>query len=286
MMWIFYAFLVALFSALKGVSGKKSLRSLDEYVVSWFAFFLSGVFILFSFLFIDFPALGENFYPVLFLDCLLSAAAAVLSTKSLLSDMSVSVPMMAFTPLFMLLTSYLMLGEIPSVSGFVGVILVVIGAYCLNIRERKNGWTKPFKALTKEEGPRAMLAAALIWSITANLDKIALQNSSPIFFAMAENILISAFIFPFAYKRIRKQKEEILKEKIHLAMVGILGTLMVVFQMLAIQETLVVYVVAIKRLGILISIILGGVIFKEKEIKQKLIGGVIMVLGVLFITIL
>ncbi|MDD3006373.1 MAG: DMT family transporter [Candidatus Pacebacteria bacterium] len=286
MTWIVYALLVALFSALRGVSSKKSLRSLDEYVVSWFAFFFSGVYILISFLFIDFPVLGENFWSVLFLDCLLSATAAVLSTKSLLSDMSVSVPMMAFTPLFMLLTSYLMLGEIPSGSGFIGVIFIVFGSYFLNIKKRKDGWTKPFKVLTKEEGPRLMLAAALIWSITANLDKIALQNSSPIFFAMAENILIATFIFPFAYTRMRKQQKEIRKEKTHLAMVGILGTLMVVFQMLAIQDTLVVYVVAIKRLGILISIILGGVIFGEKEIKQKLMGGVIMVIGVLFITIL
>lgn len=286
-MWIVYSLLTALFNSLKSVSSKKSLRSLDKYVVSWFVHFLPFVFIMPLAFAVGFPELGEDFWPVFVLDCCLSAVATVLSIKALMRcDLSVTVPMSAFTPLFLLFTSYLILGEIPSAGGFIGVIMVVVGAYFLNISERKNGWKAPFKALIKEEGPKLMLAAAFIWSITGNLDKIAVQNSSPIFFSMSENFLIALLITPFALGKIRKQKREIAKEKIHIAAIGIFSALMVIFQMIAIQEALVVYVLAIKRVSILISIILGGLIFKEKGIKQRFIGGAIMVLGVLFITLL
>jgi drug/metabolite transporter (DMT)-like permease len=201
------------------------------------------------------------------------------------SDLSVTMPMSAFTPFFMLLTSYLMLGEFPGITGCIGVVLIVVGTYFLNISQRKNGLIMPFLALAKEEGPRLMLGAAFIWSITGNLDKIATQNSSPVFFAMAENLVMAALLFPVAWKRIRRQQKEIKKEKFHLAAVAIFSALMTVFQMLAISQTLVVYVIAIKRFTILISIVLGGLIFKEKNIGERLLGGAIMILGVLLITI-
>lgn len=286
-MWILYSLLVAVFNSAKSVSSKKGLRSLDEYVVSWFIYFLPAVFILFIFLFIKFPVFGSMFFPILIVDCALSVVATVWSVKALInSDLSITMPMSAFTPLFLLGTSYFMLGEFPSRGGFIGVILIVIGTYFLNIKERKNGWKAPFLALVKDKGPRLMLGAALIWSVTGNMDKIAIQNSSAVFFAMAENLVMAIMLFPFAWKRIRKQRGRIEKEKFHLAAVGLFSALMTMFQMLAISQTLVVYVIAIKRISILISIILGGVIFKEKNIGSRLAGGAIIVLGVLFITML
>jgi drug/metabolite transporter (DMT)-like permease len=285
MMWVIYALLTAVFNSLKNVSSKKGLRSLDEYVVSWFIYFLPAVFILFYFLFVEFPHFGPDFYPVLILDCILSVIATLLSMKALLkSDLSIVMPMTAFTPLFMLGTSYVMLGEFPDSAGCAGVVLIVVGTYFLNIKERRNGWIMPFKALVREDGPKLMLGAAFIWSITGGMDKIAVRNSSPVFFAMAENLLMAAILFPFAWKRICRQRNEIRKERFHLAAVGIFSALMTVFQMLAVSQALVVYVVAIKRLAILFSIILGGLIFKEKNIGPKLAGGAIMVLGVLLIT--
>lgn len=289
MTWIIYALLTAVFNAAKSVACKKSLKDLDEYVVSWFISFLPVVLLLPVFLLgmQPVPVLGKMFWPVLISDCLLSAIATVWSTKALLkSDLSVTTPLVAFTPLFMLFTGFLMLGEIPSAAGSAGVLLVVGGAYFLNIRERRNGWRAPFVALMKDEGARLMLGAAGIWSVTAVMDKIVMQNSAPVFFVMAEDFLIALFILPFAEKRMRRQKKEIRRDRFQLALLGAFSTAALVCQMIAIERTLVVYVIAIKRLSILFSIILGGVVFKEKDIKFKLVGGAIMVAGVVFLTIL
>jgi len=287
MTWIIYALLTALFNAAKSVSSKKSLRSLDEFVVSWFLCFLPGMFILPYYLFSPIPPLGGDFWTVLIADCLLSAIATVWSTKALLkSNLSIVTPLSAFTPLFMLFTGYLMLGELPTAMGAIGVVFIVIGAYFLNIRERRNGQLAPFRALFKDEGAQLMLGAAFIWSVTGIMDKIVIRSSSPIFFAMAENFLIAAFILPFAWKKLKHSRKEICKEKLHLLGVGAFSALALVCQMIAISQTLVVYGVAIKRFSILLAIILGGVIFKEKEIGQKFVGGAIMVTGVLLLTVL
>jgi len=55
--------------------------------------------------------------------------------------------------------------------------------------------------------------------------------------------------------------------------------------MKAISLTLVAYVIAIKRTSVIISVIFGHSIFKEKGIKERLLGAIIMVIGVLFITL-
>lgn len=286
MMWILFSLLVALFNAARGVATKQSLKDFDKYVVSWSMHLVSGCLILLLFFFVDFPVLQQGFWSVFVADCALSAIATVLSVKALIkSDISLVMPMSAFTPIFMLFTSFVMLGECPSINGFMGVILIVAGAYCLNIKEKKRGWLAPFGALMREEGPRLMLAAALIWSVTGNMDKIAIQASSAIFFAMAENIFISMLLLPFAYNRIIKQKKEIIRGRKGLLIVGVLAALMYIFQVVAMTQALVVYVVAIKRLSIFISILLGGLVFRERDIRARLLGGAIMVSGVLFITL-
>ena len=100
-------------------------------------------------------------------------------------DLSLTLPMLAFTPLFLLVTSPLTLGEFPEPGGLCGIALVVAGAYVLNLRERKSGVLGPIKALWTRRGPRLMLAVAAIWSIGANLDKLGLRASSPLFWGAA-----------------------------------------------------------------------------------------------------
>jgi len=55
--------------------------------------------------------------------------------------------------------------------------------------------------------------------------------------------------------------------------------------MLAINLTLVAYVISIKRLSIIFSVIFGFLLFKEKGFKERLTGAIIMVLGVILITL-
>ena len=55
--------------------------------------------------------------------------------------------------------------------------------------------------------------------------------------------------------------------------------------MTAINLTLVAYVISIKRTSTIMSVFAGYLVFKEKGVKERLIGTVIMIIGVLFITL-
>ena len=66
---------------------------------------------------------------------------------------------------------------------------------------------------------------------------------------------------------------------------GFIDALKYFFQLAALQFTLVAYVISIKRTSAILCVIFGALIFKEKGIKERLTGSVIMVLGVLLITL-
>jgi uncharacterized membrane protein len=65
--------------------------------------------------------------------------------------------------------------------------------------------------------------------------------------------------------------------------IGLFIALTMITQMIAINMALVAYVIAIKRTSIILSVIFGFLIFKEKGIKERLIGTIIMVLGAILI---
>jgi uncharacterized membrane protein len=236
--------------------------------------------------FIEIPLIGERFWTALVIGGGLNVVTTILYMKAIKSsDLSITIPMVAFTPLFLLTTSPLILGEFPSIFGLIGVFLIVTGSYVLNIRERNKGYMFPFRALLREKGPKLMLAVAFIWSITSNFDKIGILNSSPLFWVIAVNTFVVLLLFPIMlHKSNRKavQNAESLKA---LFPIGFFSALTLIFQMTAISLTLVVYVISIKRISAVMSVVWGHLIFKEKGLKERLLGALIMIWGVLLITL-
>jgi len=56
--------------------------------------------------------------------------------------------------------------------------------------------------------------------------------------------------------------------------------------MFAVRLTLVPYIIAVKRTSVIMSSLFGFIIFKEKGLKQRLMGAALMVLGVFIISVL
>ena len=286
-MWIILSALTALSQSLQDIFSKKNLlKNIDEYLVSWSLAFFAFLFLIHILIINKIPAIGDNFWWIAIIGGVLNLFAFVLYIKAIKSsDLSITVPMMAFTPIFLLLTSPFMVGEFPNLAGISGVVLIAVGSYVLNIKERKNGFLKPFSSLIKEKGPKLMLGVALIWSITSNIDKIGVQNSSPIFWATTNTALIATFLLPIILMRKNKPLKEIFSNSKSLIPLGIFNALVKFFQMNAVNLAMVSYVISIKRTSILLSVILGVLIFKEKNIKERLIGVIIMFIGVLLITL-
>lgn len=286
MLWIIFSFFTALFESLKDVSSKKSLKNIDEYISSWSLIFFALPFLLPLLLFIEIPSLGNKFWLALLVSCSLNVIATIFYMKAIKhSDLSITVPMVTFTPLFLLFTSPLIVGEFPTFLGLIGVLLIVLGSYTLNIKQRHEGYLVPFRALLKEKGPKLMLLVAFIWSITSNFDKIGVQNSSPIFWAISVNIFMILVMLPIMLYKSKGSFQNIRTNYKTLFPIGLFSALALIFQMTAISLTLVAYVISIKRASALMSVLFGHLIFKEKDIRERLVGAVIMIIGVLFITL-
>ena len=288
MLWFIFAFLTALFEATKDVLSKKSLKDIDEYVIAWSIPCFALPFLLPILLFTEIPPLGERFWLALVTGGTLYAFTLVLYMKAIkASDLSITVPMLTFTPLFLLITSPLMVGEFPGIFGLIGIFLIVTGSYLLNINKKFHGYGyfAPFKALLKEKGPRLMLIVAFIWSITSNIDKIGLQNSSPLFWVIAVDTYVALLMLPLCTFRGNRKTAQIRANWRALLTLGLFGGLTAVCQMTAISLTLVAYVISIKRTSAIGGVLFGYLIFKEKGIRARLVGAIVMVLGVLFITL-
>ncbi|MDQ2100139.1 MAG: EamA family transporter [Tychonema bourrellyi B0820] len=286
MTWLILGIFTAFFEALKDVFGKQNLKKSDEYVVAWSLSFFSVIFLIPWVIHTGIPTLNSQFWVALLIGGSINAVTALLYIKAIkVSDLSLTVPLVALTPLFMLLTSPLIVGEYPSFFDYIGILLIVTGSYLLNIKEKSQGYLAPFKALLNERGPKLMLIVAFLWSITSNFDKIGVQNSSPIFWLFSIVGTMSILLLPVLLYKTPNPSRKILKELPMLAAMGFFNAIGVLCQMQALTLTLVVQVIAIKRTSVLMGVLFGHFIFKEKDIQQRLLGAVIMVWGVFFISL-
>lgn len=286
MTWLIFGILSAFFEALKDVFGKQNLQKSDEYVVAWSLSFFSVIFLIPWVFYTGIPALNSQFWLALLIGGSINAVTALLYIKAIkVSDLSLTLPLLALTPLFMLVTSPLMVGEYPNFFDYIGILLIVAGSYLLNIKEKSKGYLAPFKALLDEPGPKLMLIVAFLWSIASNCDKIGVTNSYPIFWIFSLFGTMSVLLLPVLLYKTPNPGRKILKQLPMLAAMGFFNAIGVLFQMQALTLTLVVQVIAIKRTSVLMGVLFGHFIFKEKDIQQRLLGAGIMILGVVFISL-
>ncbi|MEG3926761.1 EamA family transporter [Microcoleus sp. T3_D1] len=286
MTWLILGLLTAFFEAVKDVFGKQNLKKSDEYVVAWSLSFFSVIFLIPWVVYTGIPTLNSQFWLALLIGGSINAVTSLLYIKAIkVSDLSLTLPLVALTPLFMLVTSPLIVGEYPKLFDYIGILLIVGGSYLLNIKEKSKGYLAPFKALLDEPGPKLMLIVALLWSIASNFDKIGVTNSSPIFWLFSLFGTISVLLLPVLLHKTPNPGRKILKQLPMLAAMGSFNAIGVLFQMQALTLTFVVQVIAIKRTSVLMGVLFGHLIFKEKDIQQRLLGAGIMILGVLFISL-
>ena len=109
------------------------------------------------------PVVRSGFWSALIVSGTLLCATNILYVQALRdADLSLTAPLLTFTPIFMLVTSPLMLGEFPGPRGLLGMLLIVAGSYVLNLHARHRGWWAPFVALAEQPGSRCMLGVAFL----------------------------------------------------------------------------------------------------------------------------
>src|SRR3989338_5492822 len=167
MLWAFLSVLAGFGDAVS-YSMMKKLGNLDTYSKLLVYNLITLPLLLFGFLFYDVTVVDSNFYIIVLVNVSVLLTALFLMMKALqISDLSISIQMLSFTPIFLLFVSYLLLKEFPTLLGFIGIFIVVIGSYILNISFVKYGYFEPFKAIFKNKGIIYILIVAFLFSISA-----------------------------------------------------------------------------------------------------------------------
>jgi len=260
----------------------------DRQVILYSKYLFVSLFSLLLIFFTGVPEIKPAFYYSIIVASVIDVIAAWCFLNAIAStQLAKTFPLVAFTPTFLLGTSFFILGELPSILGLAGILLIVCGAYLLRAESIKVGVLEPIKPLLKEKGQRHMLMAAFLFSFLAVFFKKAILNSSPFFAFGVTQLLSTLFLTTLFLKKktlgaLFKKTADNFKLLFIASIVGFLAglTLFTAFQL-----GLAAYVVSVKRTSILFTIILGYIFFREDHIIRNLLIGSIIVSGIFLISV-
>lgn len=233
-------------------------------------------------------ALGVVFWASMLTAVVLAVVGNVILVYALRSaDLSVLGPLNGYKAVLSLMLAVVVIGEVPTLFGVVGVTLIVAGSYF--VMDRVPGQAA-FRQFIREPGVQLRFAALICSATEAVFLKRALLLSSP----MTTFLIWAVFGFPIAAtaaglllrsgiaaEMIRLRREW----RTYLWLAATVG-LMQVTTLLTFGKLQVGYSLALFQLSTLITVYLGHRYFQERNIRRRLLGSFVMVTGATLIVTL
>ncbi len=198
------------------------------------------------------------------------------------SPLSLTVPLLAFVPVFTTIAANPMLGEMPGFRQVGGIGVVVLGALVLNAGAAEDRRPMAFaRALIREPGSLPMLVTALCWSLTIVVDKLATQHAG---FGIHGAVLNAGLgIVGLSLLASRGQLRDLAAVRTAwkpLVFAISLGAVGLGSQLMAVQHLFTALVEAGKRaIGVTMSVVVGRLAFNEPVTRFKVAAVVLMSLG-------
>ncbi len=287
MSWFSIALTCAFLTAGCDAISKRIMRENDEWITGSAILAISFLFLVPVFLSLDRKPFTVDLAILLAIALPLEVFAYYLFLSSIrMAALSLTVPLLAFTPVLTVVSSWAILGEEISLTGAMGILLVTLGVYVLNGDLANRNLFEPIKAIFSHPGSLRMFAVAVIWSVTSTLGKkgVILYDAIPFGVVLVcGDLVIFALV---AFLRVRMGWAECCVRK-HMPglflLAGILMAAAEVTHFVAVSMAPVAYMISVKRLSLVFGVIIGWIFFKEKNISYRLMGASTMVCGVFFI---
>jgi drug/metabolite transporter (DMT)-like permease len=267
------------------------MRATD--IVIWISAGAASVFALIL-LFHGIGSWDRTFVLVVSIEVVTFTVASLLYVQAVtLSPLSLTIPFLGFTPVVSVVVAMLVLQEVPSPAGFMGIALVVLGAIALEMGESRS-WSDLFRAPLREPGSWRMLLVAVIWGTTTSLDKIAIRHGSEALLAFSLSagsaLLLLAIRMTGLVLRDASDGDQMSwrnQETLpFLLLAACVAAAAVLCQFFAYRELLVAYVETIKRAGGLLSVLIGVFGFREGGLANRVPAAVLMLIGSALIMLL
>lgn len=226
------------------------------------------------------PHLPEaKFWAAAIVSFSLNAYASLRYVRALREDLSLTVPITALSPVFLLVTEPLISGRFMSPVGMVGVVVIGVGLYVLNLDAlRAGGPLGPIRSLWRQRGTRLMLTVVVIWAVTAPLDSIAVHAWNPLWYAAVLHGGSGLLVTPFCWRK-PQALNPARGDRLRLCVIGLFSGLGTMLQLSAMLVAPATVVIVIRRFSAPLSGVWGWLFFHEPHIRSRLLGAMVMVIG-------
>lgn len=288
-MWFYFAVLSAFFNAISNVARRTHGSLAQPTELAWWMMILSLPLSIGLLVASTAPMHTSNAYivPAVSVAVLNTVATCLQFRAYKYADASLVSPIANLLPIFLIVTSFFVLGILPNVAGLAGILFVVAGVYYSSVSGRHQ-LMHQLRQILKNRGSRAMLGTVLIWSLNGVVEKIALRSASPaylmVFQALIMLALMSAYLLMQPRRKRLQRGERVMKKwGWHIAAIAVFATLGVFFQLHALALVDPSYVMTVKRLDVLFTVVLAGLFLGEKHILKRFQGSVLALVGVAII---
>lgn len=229
----------------------------------------------------------EGIWPMAMLSGLLHFLYWLWLSRSLdEGDLSRVYPIARSAPALVFVIAVLFMGETVSLPGVVGICLAALGVYTISLnRLTPAALVQPLRNFRNDAATRYALLTLLAVAAYSIVDKQAVTHFHPVAFA---------FIYPWfsilllsGYITTAKQKGTLRREwrrnRRSILACGVLGIFGYFLILVAFSLERISYVVGLRQISVVFSVLLGVILLKERHGRQRMISAVMIFIGVFLI---
>lgn len=275
--WLWLVIVSGILLGLWDITKKKALK--NNTVLTVLAFYSIVSAILVSYEFNNALQISSDKLVIIFIKSFIVFVSWILSFAAIkYLPISIITPFNTLNPVFSILFGILMLGERLSLVQTLGIVIMLLSYYFLG----KVG-SMEITGLFKNKYFYFMVAAAILSAVSATIDKIALKtiNSGQLqfWFSIFLALLNTAVLIIDRFKS--SEKKRIIFDPI-IILISILLVLSdrIYFNAVNIPGSQISVIIPVRKLSVFISVIGGGLIFKEENLKSKFWCITLLLLGI------
>ena len=295
-MWLGLALLSALFLGLYDVAKKQSLKENAVIPVLWFnTLFCSLLMLPFTLLsattgvldgsIFYVPTAGWELHRLLMLKAFIVLGSWIFGYFGMKHlPITLFGPINATRPIIVLLGGLLLFGERLNMYQWIGVIIAVISFYLLSVSGKKEGIT-----FYRNKWVFCVIMATMLGAVSALFDKYLLGRFNNMFVQAWSNFyqlaLMTVILFTLWWPT--RKRTTPFQWKWPIIFIAVFLTLAdyAYFVSLASSASMVSIVSMIRRSSVIVSFLCGALLFREKNLKSKLIDLILVLLGLFFLLI-
>jgi len=282
-MWALLAFLSAVSKGLSPIAVRQ-ISGLSAVRTSTYAQYWAALLIFPAFLLVEIPLTLDFIAPTLITTVLNLVATVLLISAIQKGEVSWVLPFLALTPALIIVTEYFIRGDIVSQESLIGILIIVAGSLFIGSNSLKEVIVlKGAHRAISDPNVLKAIGVAVLYSVSSVYDKNATLASDPITFVWVA-IMLKALAFMGIVKAgsLFGGKKSVSLSRKQTYIFCLIGALIIgeaFFQMWAIVSANASEVLAIKRLSVGITAILGFIVLGEKATLYKVIGIALMIAG-------